>query len=79
MAIIFGIVGAILGVVIELASPWSEVIMQQVQNVLVDPSISNNPGLSLLITVLGIIGAYILLPGAAGSAGFGIGSYLESN
>ena len=74
MGIVLGISGAVLGIIIELASPWSQVIMEQVNNVLAYPSISNYPGLSPLISVLGIFAAYLLLPGLGGAAGFGIGS-----
>jgi hypothetical protein len=72
-AIIGAIIGAILGLIAELALPWSEIIMQQVNDVLANPSISNYPGLSPLISALGILTAYVLLPSVGGAAGFGIG------
>jgi hypothetical protein len=70
MSIAFGLLGAFLGIIVELALPWSEVIMAQINNVLANPSVSNFPGLSVLITVLGVICAYLLLP----CVGFAIGS-----
>jgi len=52
MAVISAVIGSALDLIIELAFPWSEIIMQQVNNLLVNPSISNYPGLSPLISAL---------------------------
>lgn len=62
------IIGALIGIFIEVVTPWSDIVMQHINSVLSDPSISSNPGLSSLIGALGIIAAYLLLPvfGAAG-------------
>jgi hypothetical protein len=70
----FAIVGTGLGILIELATPWSDVIMQQINSTLTDPSISTNPSLSSLIRALGIFGAYILLPSVGATGGFFLGS-----
>ena len=70
MNIAFGILGAFLAIALELASPWSEVIMAEINGVLASPSISSFPGLPALITILGVICAYLLLP----CIGFLVGS-----
>ncbi len=74
MAIISTIVGAIVGLVIELASPWSEVIMQHFNDVLATPSMGNYPELSSMIYAFGIFAAYLFLPCVGAAVGFGIGS-----
>ena len=68
------IIGALIGVLIELVTPWSDVIMQQVNSTLSDPSISVNLPLSALIKALGIFGAYIFLPCVGATGVFFLGS-----
>jgi len=69
------IIGAFIGILIEVVTPWSDIAMQPINTVLADPSISSNPGLASMITLLGVIAAYLFLPifGAAG------GFFLESS
>ena len=62
------IIGALIGIFIEVVTPWSDIVMQPINSLLADPSISSNLGLSSMIVALGIILAYLFLPvfGAAG-------------
>ncbi len=64
------VIGAIVGALIELATPWSDIIMLQFEAVLADPSISGNPQLSFMITACGIFAAYIFLPLFGATGGF---------
>jgi hypothetical protein len=68
------IIGALVGVVVEFASPWSEVIMASIQNTLANESVHNYPGLPLLISLLGILVAYLMLPSIGAGIGFALGS-----
>ncbi len=63
MALVLSIVGAIVGLLIELATPWSDIIMNQVNVILADTHIHEFAGLSPLVTVLGIFFAYLFMPG----------------
>ena len=69
------IIGAFVGILIEVMTPWSDIVMQPINSVLANPSISSNPGLASMITLLGVIAAYLFLPvfGAAG------GFFLENS
>jgi len=62
------IIGALIGILIVVVTPWSDIVIQPINSVLADPSISSNPGLSSMISALGIIAAYLFPPlfGAAG-------------
>ena len=62
------IIGAFIGILIVVVTPWSDIVMQPINCVLADPSIISNQGLSSMISALGIIVAYLFLPvfGAAG-------------
>ncbi len=62
------IIGASVGILIVVMTPWSDIIMQPINSVMADPSISSNAGLASMITLLGVIGAYLFPPvfGAAG-------------
>lgn len=64
------IFGALIGILIQIMTPWSDIIMQPVNTVLADPSISGNPGLSSMITALGFISAYLFLPLFGAGGGF---------
>jgi len=75
MAIAGGIVGLVLGLVLDVASPWSEVIMGAVQTTLATPSVQDFPGLPFLVHVLGVFFAYVFLP----LVGCGIGIKLGSS
>ena len=69
------IIGALIGILIEVVTPWSYIVMQPINSVLADPSISSNLGLSSMITALGIFAAYLFLSlfGAAG------GSFIDNS
>ena len=53
---------------IEVVTPWSDIVMQPTNTVLADPSISSDPVLASMLTLLGVAVAYLFLPvfGAAG-------------
>jgi hypothetical protein len=74
MNVLLAIVGSLLGVAVELITPWSQIIMGNVQNVLAIESTHNYPGLPSLIQFLGIFAAYLMLPLGFGGLGFAIGS-----
>jgi len=63
-------IGVLIGITIEVVTPWSDIIMQHINSVLSDPSISSNPELSSLIYALGIFGAYLALPVFGAGGGF---------
>ncbi len=68
----FTILGALIGIFIEIITPWSDIVMPPINQVLSDPSISSNLVLSSMINVLGIFANYLLIPlfGAAGGLFF---------
>jgi len=70
MKIILGILGALFGLLLQFALPWSQIVMTQVNTLLANPSISHFPGLPVFVTAVGILLAYILLP----FVGFALGS-----
>jgi hypothetical protein len=74
MNVLFGIIGAIFGVLVELLTPWSQIIMKYVNDCLENESLHNYTGLPTLILAVGIFLAYLLLPLGFGSTGFAIGS-----
>ncbi len=74
MSILLAIVGILLGVAIELITPWSQIIMESAQNVLAIESIHNYPGLPSLIQALAIFAAYLMLPLGFGGLGCAKGS-----
>jgi len=69
------IVGAVIGILIEVVTPWSDIVMQPINTVLAAPSISSNPVLAAMLTLLGIVAAYLFLPAFGATGGF----FLESS
>ena len=74
MRVVLTISGAIIGVLVDLVSPWSDIIMGSVQNVLANESVHNYPGLPLLLNFLGVFTAYVMPPLIGGVIGFRLGS-----
>lgn len=64
------IIGALIGILIVVVTPWADIVMQPINSVLADPSISSNTGLSSMITALGVIVAYLFLPVFGAGGGF---------
>ena len=62
------IIGALIGIFIVFVTPWSDIVMQPINSALANPSIGSNPGLSSMISALGILVVYLLPPifGVAG-------------
>jgi hypothetical protein len=73
MKIVIAIIGAGLGILIELATPWSDIIMQAINNTQSDPGVAANHPLYSLTKALGIFCAYLFLPSAFALGGFAIG------
>ena len=69
LAIVGASIGGLIGGLIDVVTPWADTIMQSINSVLANPSISNNHTLSAMIGTLGVIAAYLLLPAAIGTAG----------
>ncbi len=69
------IIGACIGILIEVVTPWSDIVMQPINAVMADPSISSNPGLAAMISLLGVVAAYLFLPVFGAASGF----FLESS
>mgnify|MGYP001036500533 CR=1 FL=1 len=64
------IIGAFIGIVIDVVTPWSNIVTHQINGVLANPSVSGNPGLVLMLTFLGLLAAYLLPPIVGASGGF---------
>jgi hypothetical protein len=68
------IIGAFVGIVIDVVTPWSGIVTHQISAVLANPSVSGNPGLVLMLTFLGLFAAYLLPPIFGAAGGFFLGS-----
>jgi hypothetical protein len=64
------IVGALIGVAIEIFTPWQEVVLPPIHAVLSDPSIAANPMLTSMIGLLGVLAGYLFLPLVGAAGGF---------
>jgi len=56
------VLGAFLGISIQVLTPWSSIVMHQINAAFANPLISGNPGLALMLTFLGFFAAYLFLP-----------------
>jgi len=68
------IIGACIGILIEVVTPWSDIVMQPINTALANPSINSDPVLVSMLTVLGIVAAYLFLPAFGAAGGFFVGS-----
>ncbi len=64
------LLGSLLGFVVDVASPWPELILELVDGVLATPSIDNFPGMSALVRVAGMFFAYVFFPLLGGVVGY---------
>jgi hypothetical protein len=63
-----GIIGGLIGVFIEIVTPWSDFVIQFTSSTLSDPLVASNVVLSSLLHLVVWITAYLSLPifGAVG-------------
>jgi uncharacterized membrane protein YdbT with pleckstrin-like domain len=67
------IIGLGIGVLIEVSTPWSDIVMQQINTALANPSISGDPLLVCMLTIIGLVAAFLFLPAVGAFGGFTLG------
>lgn len=67
-------VGLLIGVLVDIVTPWSNLIIQATSSALCDPLITNNVLLSSLLHLVVWFTAYLLLPMSGAACGLFIDS-----
>ena len=73
-SIFLATVGALLGLVLAVLSPWSQLIIDGAAGILAESSVANHPGLSSLVRVGAFIFAYPFWPVVLAWGGYSRGS-----
>lgn len=70
MAYLATTIGVLVGVVLELVSPWSEFFMDATRNLGANPSVERFTGLPTAVRLGGILVGYVLWPSVLGLLGY---------
>ncbi len=76
MTIVLGIIGAIVGLVIEVAFSLPDIVVPSIDAAI--NSSSDNPGIVLLLYLLKIL-VYLIPPATGGGIGLGTGALIEGS